>query len=83
MPIDTLMEAIVGDTLECLDGPEHCAGAVELRSTPDRPDFKVFARCEHHFDLRLASASRNLELLSPCPPAWFDPSYAGESWDED
>jgi hypothetical protein len=28
-------------------------------------------------------SARTLELLSPSPPAWFDPSYAGERWDED
>lgn len=69
--------------LSCIDGPRDCAGPVELRSTSDRQDLKTFARCEHHAELREARAQRNLELMSPAPPAWFDESYAGERWDED
>lgn len=69
--------------LSCLDGPVDCAGPVELRSTPDRSDLRSFPRCEHHFEQRLASAERTLELLSPCPAPWFDEGYAGERWDED
>lgn len=66
----------------CLDGPEGCAGPVEYRTTPDRSDGKAWPRCEAHFDRRMASVARNLELTSDVPPAWFDPAYAGESWDE-
>lgn len=72
-----------GDDLECLDGPADCAGPVEYRTTPDRSDGKAFPRCEHHFDLRMGSVERNLELMSPCRPAWFDEANAGEHWDED
>jgi hypothetical protein len=71
------------DDLRCLDGPADCAGPVEYRVTPDRTDGKPFARCEHHFELRLDQSERNLELMSPARPAWFDESYAGERWDED
>jgi hypothetical protein len=60
-----------------------CAGPIELRTTPDRTDGKHFARCEHHFDVRMESVARTLELTSPARPAWFDESYAGERWDED
>lgn len=56
---------------------------VELRTTPDRTDGKSFPRCTSCFNKRLESVERNLELTSPSPPAWFDPSYAGERWDED
>jgi hypothetical protein len=70
--------------LSCVDrgGAEPCAGEVEYRTTPDRADGKPFPRCEHHFDLRMRSVERNLELQSPVRPAWFDESYAGERWDE-
>ena len=71
------------EDLSCLDGPADCAGPVEWRTTPDREDFKSFPRCEFHFARRLDAASANLEQLSPCPPAWFDPSLVGERWDED
>lgn len=67
----------------CIDGPEGCDGRVEFRTTPDRSDGRAFARCEAHFELRLAEAEHTMELLSPCPPAWFDEGYAGERWDED
>jgi hypothetical protein len=69
--------------LRCIDGPEGCSGPVEMHTTPDRRDGKSFARCEAHFERRMASVERNLELTSDTPPAWFDPSYAGEQWDED
>lgn len=69
--------------LSCLDGPDGCAGPVEMRTTPDRRDGAGFPRCEAHFEKRLASSERNLELMSDVPPAWFDESYAGERWDED
>ena len=66
--------------MRCLDcGTDE---GVEYRTTPDRSDGKSFPRCEPCFERRLASSGRTLELLSPCPPSWFDPAYAGESWDE-
>lgn len=71
------------EPLTCLDGPADCAGPVEYRTTPDRRDGKSFPRCEAHFERRLSSTERNLELMSDTPPAWFDPTYAGERWSED
>jgi hypothetical protein len=65
----------------CLDcGTDQ---GVEYRTTPDRADGKTFPRCTPCFERRLDEAEKNLELLSPVIPAWFDPGYAGESWDED
>lgn len=69
--------------LSCIDGPNDCAGAIEFRTTPDRQDGRGFPRCEHHFDLRMDSVERNLELQSDVPPAWFDEADAGERWDEE
>lgn len=71
------------DDLRCLDGPDGCAGAVEYRTTPDRRDGRAFPRCAAHFEQRMESVQRNLELMSPARPAWFDESYAGERWEED
>lgn len=68
--------------LSCIDGPGGCAGPVEYHTTPDRRDGKAFARCTAHFEKRMTSVERNLELTSDVPPAWFDPGYAGESWHE-
>jgi hypothetical protein len=71
--------------LRCLDrgGRSECSGPVEMRTTPDRTDGKHFPRCEAHFEARLAESARTADLRGDVPPAWFDPSYAGESWDED
>ena len=77
------MPATETETLRCLDGPENCSGAVELRFTPDRDDFRSFPRCEAHFERRLAQAERNREYMSDVAPSWFDPTYAGERWSED
>lgn len=67
----------------CLQEGPDCRGKVEYHLNPDRDDFKTFPRCEYHQQLRLDQAERNLELLSNVPPSWFDPSYAGERWNED
>jgi hypothetical protein len=69
---------------ECLNGPsDKCRGAVEYRLLPGPADARSFPRCEFHFEQRLTSAERDLELLSPCIPSWFDPMDAGEAWGED
>jgi hypothetical protein len=69
---------------ECLDRHKGgCRGKVEYRLMPDRNDFKMFPRCEAHFETRLQEAERTLELLSDTRPAWFDEANAGERWEED
>lgn len=68
-------------TIVCLDC--HTDKDVEFRITPDRTDGKPFPRCTPCFERRLSESERIMELTSPIPAAWFDPSYAGESWDED
>lgn len=71
------------ETPRCLQEGPCCSGPVAYHLNPDRDDFKAFPRCEYHQQARLAEAERNLELLSDVPPAWFDPAYAGERWEED
>lgn len=71
------------DVPRCLNESPDCEGPVAYHFTPDRDDFKSFPRCEHHAAIRLAQAMRNREYQSDVPPSWFDPTYAGESWDED
>lgn len=73
----------MSDDLRCIDGPEGCSGPVEWRTTPDRQDGKHFRRCEGHFDKRMESVERTLELTSPARAAWYDPAAAGEEWEED
>lgn len=71
-------------TPECLDGPRDCAGAVEYR-TPLSGTGRSFPRCDAHWEKRLDTQERiNRDYPdSPAAPRWFDPSYAGEHWDED
>lgn len=68
--------------LVCIDGsPGTCRGEVTLRSLPTGGG--AFARCEAHFEARL---EREFELRRRYPdnePSDFDPSYAGERWDDD
>jgi hypothetical protein len=72
------------EDLTCLDaGRGDCSGPVELRTTPDRSDFKHFPRCEAHFERAWPRPSASLELTSPSRPAWYDEATIGERWDED
>ncbi len=68
-------------TEPCLEEGPDCAGVVEFHSYGQR--LKAFPRCcKHHRD-RLA-VERGIEERYPQhAPADFDPSYAGERWDED
>jgi hypothetical protein len=73
------------EELHCLDeGRSECAGEVEWRE-PLSATGKPFARCAKHWEERLAEQERiNRDYPdSPCPPDWFDPTLAGEVWDED
>lgn len=68
--------------LRCLDCGKY-GDDVQMVTTSDRPDGKMFPRCEHCHRLREAKATHNLELMSPVAPEWFDAGFAGERWDED
>ena len=67
----------------CLQEGPDCQGPVEYHINPDRDDFKAFPRCEFHQRKRLDQAEKNRGWMSDVPPAWFDPTYAGERWSED
>jgi len=72
------------NTLQCnkRDNPnDPCKGPVEYRLRPT--DWKQFPYCEHHFEQSQKVWEHAQELMSPIPAPWFDPSYAGESWDEE
>lgn len=73
------------DTEDCLDFHHgNCEGAVEYRF-PLSGSGKSFARCDKHWDERLdiQEGINRRYPDSPFAPADFDPTYAGESWDED
>lgn len=72
------------EPMECMNKSPECAGAVEYRPAPPYGE-RSYRRCEFHQEKRWAQYEGSLEqeAQSPIPPAWFDPSYAGERWDED
>lgn len=71
--------------IECLDGHKgSCSGKVEYRM-PLSSSGTSFPRCDHHWARRLMEQERIDRLYpdTPLPPTDFDPTYAGERWDED
>ncbi len=69
--------------LECLEGPDGCAGTVEMR-WPGYGE-RLWPRCEKHGDDRQAreDQARDRYPDGPCTPSDFDPTYAGERWHDD
>ena len=70
------------ETLKCLDADSTCAGAVEYRM-PLSGTGKSFPRCATHWSARLDVQAGINRRYPTHAPSDFDPSYAGESWDED
>lgn len=71
---------------DCLDGPQGCEG--EVFDRPSRSGSGMcFPRCEKHYDdyaVRMDAVHAKTRARYPRQaPADFDPSYAGERWDED
>lgn len=72
----------MSEELVCLDRDDSCAGAVEYRM-PLSGTGRSFPRCDAHWDARLRVQEGINRRYPSQAPADFDPSYAGESWDED
>lgn len=72
--------------VECLEGPEGCGGEVveylSLSGSGAR-----FARCEAHYARYVERVQPRMEEIRErypeLPPADFDPSFAGERWEDD
>lgn len=74
---------------ECSDEGEHNG---EVHEGPSRSGESRYRKCEKHwaeYDERMSKVEADLNERFPgwdvpgsMPPAWFDPTYAGESWDE-
>lgn len=72
------------ETLECLDGHDgECAGPVEYHQNPYSDSFKAWPRCDRHFDLYVERMQGIAQRYPVNAPSDFDPSYAGERWDDD
>ena len=73
---------------DCLDGPNGCAGETFQRAALSGSGM-YYPRCDTHYDAyvdRLGPVMEDTRRRYPdsaTPPDWFDPTYAGESWDED
>lgn len=78
---DTDLEEV--EELVCLNQSEDCAGPVKLYLRPS--DWTSWPRCEFHQDKREQQRENSMERYadSDVEPDWFDPSYAGERWDDD
>jgi hypothetical protein len=74
------------DPLECIDDHDEqtCRGPVEFHSV-DPGRATAVPRCTFHWNRRLERREQSIERYenSDVPPAWFDPSAAGERWDDD
>lgn len=73
--------------LLCIDrhDGDECQGSVELRESLSGTGTPI-ARCDRHWSKRLDiqdGINRRYAPSSNVPPRGFDPSYAGECWDED
>jgi hypothetical protein len=70
---------------ECMNRHEGgCSGPVEYRM-PLSGTGRSFPRCDGHWAERL-DVQEGIDRRypdSPFPPADFDPTYAGETWDND
>ena len=78
------MADIIDETLTGLDDAsgDTCEGPVEYRM-PLSGTGKSFPRCDKHWEKRLDVQQGINERYPTHAPSDFDPSYAGESWDED
>ena len=69
----------------CIDYPSgDCSGPVAYHAVPSRDAISA-ARCDRHWARRLENFENSIERYadSDVPPAWFDPTVAGERWNED
>ena len=76
----------MSEELRCLDdrGADDCGGTIEYRDALSSTGVR-FARCDNHWEARLHEQERINDRYpdSPIPPSDFDPSYAGESWNDE
>ena len=71
------------DPRECVNYGPDCVGEVEWFDPSGRG--RGAQRCAHHRDQRAAQYENSIEKYahSDVAPDWFDPTYAGESWNDD
>lgn len=73
---------------DCLDGPVGCKGETFERYSLSGSGM-TFPRCEKHYDEYVNRVQPQIDEInerypdSDIPPSWFDPTYAGEHWNDD
>lgn len=69
---------------DCIEdnGDDTCKGPVLFRESLSGTGTPI-ARCDHHWSKRLDLQQELAQRYPRHAPADFDPSYAGERWDED
>lgn len=71
------------EPVECIDNYlDTCEGAVEYRMALSGTGIS-YPRCDKHWSVRLDAEEKLRERYPVMQPSDFDPSYAGERWDED
>lgn len=70
------------EPLECLESGPDCRGKVDMWTTDG---LRYWPRCDFHGERRLERYENSIERYanSDVAPSWFDPSYAGERWNDD
>ena len=75
----------VDEPLKCVQAHDGtCNGPVELHLSTGGTGYS-YPRCRGHYG-RLLDRQREIWERYPdsdTPPSWFDPTYAGESWNDD
>ena len=73
----------------CLDSRDSpCQGDVNLYLALSGSGMR-WPRCEHHYRSYVERVQPQINAVrerypdTDTPPSWFDPTYAGEHWDED
>jgi hypothetical protein len=78
--------SMIEEAPRCLEdhGEGTCQGEVDYHWNGD-PSGKAWPRCAKHQEAREERRENSMELYanSDVIPDWFDPSYAGERWEED
>lgn len=73
------------DELSCLNRHEGgCQGEVSQHPSLAGTG-TLIARCDRHYE-KYVEADQELRAVypdSPIAPSWFDPTYAGERWDDE
>ena len=76
---------MTNESLECLDeNPllEACKEPIEYRESLSGTGIS-YPRCDFHWDMRLDIQDQINDRYPYHQPADFDPTYAGERWDDD